>query len=101
MTKFTSVDLYEDYIFTKGKSKLESLTLLRTDINDLITRLLTYREYLDENTLSFLNEVATSNYITNNIIPNNNVCGKSYNNQEIIGDSIFDLQEKVKTFYNK
>ena len=31
----------------------------------------------------------------------NNVCGKSYNNQEIIGDSIFDLQEKVKTFYNK
>lgn len=93
--RFSSIDLYEDYAFCKGKSKLEHLYELRIDINELITRLFAYREYLSEDVFSFLNDVATSNYITNDIISNNEMCNESYKNQEIIGNSIFDLQEKA------
>lgn len=98
---FSNTNLYENYIFTGGKSKLNRLQLLRSEIKELIFQLLTYQDYLDDETFNFLKEVAISNYITNDIVPNNEMCNDSSKNQDIIGESIFDLQEKAKKLQNK
>ena len=95
--RFTFENLYQDYAFDKGKSKQDKLHSLRKEINDIINLLMAYREYLKDDAFQFLNDISTSFFMTNDIIPND--IEYKNNNQEQIGESIFDLYEKSIGFH--
>lgn len=96
VSMFASMDMYEYCIYPKGMTKLERLESLRNDINDSLTLLLTYREYLNENVFRFLNEVAASSFMVCDIIPFNSDRDELDNNQRDMGESIYAIRELSK-----
>ena len=101
--KFSETDLREKSIFNNYSSKLDHLMDLRfkiiVDVNDILT----YKDYLDDDWFSLINEIQNSEFIKNKIEPFPDVEFKDRVgcecNQSRVGECIFDLYERVISFY--
>jgi len=102
---FSNFNLYECSIFDKKKTKLDELKELRLIIIGGVNVILAYREYIGDDLFNFLNEVLDSEFVSNGIDPFPDIEGDiryDYNsNQQIVGECIYDLNEKVKKVIDK
>lgn len=90
--EFSECDLTANY-FVKGHSKLERIYTLKNEIEHSVDILLSNKEYLTDEQFNFVNKVAISNFIQNDLIANHEECNPDNKNQDIMGESIYDLYE--------
>lgn len=93
---FNNCDLFEKTFFGENKTKLRKINELKNNISINIDVLLSYNEYLTDSQFTLVNDIASSIFLQNEIIPNNAECNEDMKNQDVIGESIFDLYEKTK-----
>ena len=94
--RFSEAKLITDMApFCTEKSQLVLLSELRSKIYDIIVILLLHENQLTEEQLQFIIDVENSRFIREDIRANEEMCDEKDKNQNEIGESIFDLNEKA------
>lgn len=95
---FCERDLFENYPLSQKISIYDKLIELRSQINSSVDSILSYREYLEDEQYEFVNMIICSKYLLNDIIPRDSDKPSQEDNQEEIGESIFNLYELSKKY---
>ena len=102
---FSKQNIYTKSLITKRFSKLSRFNELRISIINTLNIILAYREYIDDGFFDLLNSILNSEFIRNGIDPSPGVSLKDkigYNdNQASIGECIYDLYERVNSYYQQ
>lgn len=94
---FSKTNLTEGAFFDSGKKKTTYLQEIRENVDYTIDQLLTYRDLLTDDQLSFINHIAKSPFITQKLYANDEEgCPEEYKNQKEIGECIYDIYGEVK-----
>ncbi len=97
--KSTMIAPYFERDFLGLKSTIfDYINKERKDINDIISELIEYRDYLSFNSLVFLESIRSSDYFKNLRVLENysNLPKDLVENKQRLGESLYKLYEKVK-----
>lgn len=94
---FSKCNLLDTYM-SKERSRLDRINDLKEQIGYSVDILLSNKEYLSDTQLEFVNNIITSYFMQNMLIPNDEACDSYSKNQDMMGECIYDLYEEAKAF---